>query len=54
MNTIVTNFGTNEKTGIKINKKITKDFYDAILEFADQPHKREPLTMSPLDEEIYE
>lgn len=40
--------------GIKINKKITKDFYDAILEFADQPHKREPLTMSPLDEEIYE
>lgn len=86
MNTIVTNFRTNEinydllrrfaadygvsinkylnnlvaedirsrPLGMKINKKVTKDFYDAMLEFANQPHKNNPMSLSSLDEEIYE
>ena len=86
MNTVVTNFRTNEinydllrrfaaddgksinqylnelviedirnrPLGIKAKKAITKDFYDAMLEFASKPFKSQPMNLSSLDEEIYE
>lgn len=54
LNRLVSEDIRSRPLGTKIDKKITKDFYDAMLEFADQPYKNMPMSLSPLDEEIYE
>jgi hypothetical protein len=54
LNRLVADDIRSRPLGIKINKTVTKDFYDAMLDFAQQTLSGKPMSLSPLDQEIYE
>ncbi|MBI5358835.1 hypothetical protein HZB69_04390 [Candidatus Amesbacteria bacterium] len=54
LNRLVTEDLRGRPLGIKIKKKIVKNTYDALLDFAGQSSAGKPMRLSAIDEEIYE
>jgi hypothetical protein len=54
LNRLVSEDLRSRPLGMKLKKRIEKDFYDAMLEFADQTYKNKPMSLSTLDAELYE